>query len=283
VSNLEALNTRILPVPEFLAALASPRHALELNTYGHQVIHKGWIVMRRAIPEHLLYLVDQHAMEGRVAGRPVRLQVGDFVWVSPGAQHEFRVPAGGQPFGMYHTKILLRSRNGRESLRLKRDGVVLQSAERIQSTFAELIEAARSDSPFADARRRALVTLLFTRALEMLATNQPDGPVLDARQRKALAEFFQSRIAQRPSPGDLAKVLRLNPEYFARVFRNTHGISPRAWMVRERLHAAARRLQETPLTISEIAYELGFKDVFLFSRQFSQTFGRSPRAYRKEV
>ena len=43
---------------------------------------------------------------------------------------------------------------------------------------------------------------------------------------------------------------------------------------------ARQLLAETGLTISQIAEALGFRDVFFFSRQFTQRTGQTPSAYR---
>jgi AraC-like DNA-binding protein len=51
--------------------------------------------------------------------------------------------------------------------------------------------------------------------------------------------------------------------------------------MRQRLHYAAQRLLESGLNVTEAALELGYSDVFLFSRQFKQVLGCSPRTYRQ--
>ena len=48
-----------------------------------------------------------------------------------------------------------------------------------------------------------------------------------------------------------------------------------------RLHKAKTLLESSDLTISEIAYEVGFSDPSYFSRTFSEEFGQSPRSFQK--
>lgn len=50
-----------------------------------------------------------------------------------------------------------------------------------------------------------------------------------------------------------------------------------------RLHKAKDLLQNADLTISEVAYDVGFKDPAYFSRSFSEEFGMSPRDFRNEM
>ena len=40
-------------------------------------------------------------------------------------------------------------------------------------------------------------------------------------------------------------------------------------------------LEESELSITEVAHQLGYPDVYLFSRQFKTIMGVSPRAFRQ--
>ncbi len=48
-----------------------------------------------------------------------------------------------------------------------------------------------------------------------------------------------------------------------------------------RLHKAKAILQNTDLNISQVAYEVGFRDPKYFSRTFAEEFGQLPKAFRK--
>jgi AraC-like DNA-binding protein len=267
----------------FFASILSPKVRVEFSTFGHNTLNRSWLVMPRAIPEHMFYLMEERAIEGRVAGRRMRLSAGDLLWMSPGVIHEWRIPPGAPGFRLYHTKLTLRRAPAAPSLRLKRDYLLLRNAAGLGPLFAQLLHEITSDAAFAEERRRAQLVMFLSEILRRSAATGDGGRVLTQHQCRALSEYFHQHALKRPSVSDLAEVLRLSPEYFAIVFKQTYGISPRAWLVRERMHLAARRLQESQLTISEVAYEFGYPDVFLFSRQFSQTFGQSPRAYRRQL
>jgi len=120
------------------------------------------------------------------------------------------------------------------------------------------------------------LSILFFRA-----SDPPETRTLTPSQQNALAALMENA---RPDtwlkPRDMAKAVGLSPDYFSRVFHRSHAISPRQWLVQERLSYAVVLLQETPLRIGEIAQRLGYANPHLFSRQFSAYFGRSPRSYR---
>jgi AraC-like DNA-binding protein len=52
------------------------------------------------------------------------------------------------------------------------------------------------------------------------------------------------------------------------------------FIVEARLNRARQLLLESTLSVSQIADELGYEDVFFFSRQFKERTGRTPTEYR---
>lgn len=81
----------------------------------------------------------------------------------------------------------------------------------------------------------------------------------------------------------LARLARLSPYHFIRVFEAITGITPHQYLIRTRLRRAATRLRTEPERIVEIALSCGFGDVSNFNRVFRAEFGVSPRAYRSRA
>ena len=59
------------------------------------------------------------------------------------------------------------------------------------------------------------------------------------------------------------------------------GMSPLDALREYRLAQAAQWLAETPITVSEVAYGVGFRSVPHFSVSFRERYGESPSAYRQ--
>lgn len=281
MSEVSSFRIQSMAPEAFLRTLAHPRATVQVLACSHANTYPHWVVQRRVIAEHLVYLVTGHGVEGRVAGKAVRLEPGSFMWVMPGTAHEFKLLPGQDSFSVYYMKAIVQAPGERRMLRLKDEFVSCRHAQALQPWYEALADESRAPQPFGELRRRNLLALLFSGALRMATRPEGQGPVFDDRQRRSLAAYMQDHAAERPSPSDLAALLRLNADYFARVFQRSFGLSPRAWILRERLRVAAMRLSDSNLSISELAYALGYKDVYLFSRQFKQVFGRSPRAYRR--
>lgn len=80
---------------------------------------------------------------------------------------------------------------------------------------------------------------------------------------------------------DVAKACGLSPRQLQRRFQDAFGMTPQEFLLRTRITAAARLLEETNLPAGEIAEQCGFVDQSSFSLHFRKWTGMSPIAYRK--
>lgn len=79
----------------------------------------------------------------------------------------------------------------------------------------------------------------------------------------------------------LAKIAGMSNNHFIRRFKELFGVLPSKYLVRIRIQAACRMLEQSNETVSSIAIHSGFYDHSHFSRVFSEVMGMSPSAYRK--
>ena len=95
-------------------------------------------------------------------------------------------------------------------------------------------------------------------------------------------EVFCDEWNQNEKIEKYAKMCGISVTYFYRCFRKWSGISPVEYRNRLRLSNAQSLLRCTDMQIKEIADTVGFEDPFYFCRVFSESFGLSPQAYRKQ-
>jgi transcriptional regulator GlxA family with amidase domain len=81
----------------------------------------------------------------------------------------------------------------------------------------------------------------------------------------------------------LARIARLSPYHFLRIFEGLTGATPYQYLLRMRLRQAAVRLRTESGRILDIAYDSGFGDISNFNRTFRAEFRVSPRVYRSQV
>ena len=81
----------------------------------------------------------------------------------------------------------------------------------------------------------------------------------------------------------LAESAGLSVYHFARVFKETVGMTPHAFVMSRRVAKAQKLLVGTELPISEIARTVGFADQSHLTRRFREAFGMSPGQYRRSA
>ncbi len=148
----------------------------------------------------------------------------------------------------------------------------------------------------------------LTRRIVQLSEVAPDVSAMllaavleDLRKRPALKEASPSRhqIHQRrvtelmakiyadagPLPGvsQMAKLMGMSPAHFSRVFHRISGQSAKDFLLGCRMSRARHLLAETDFSVTQIADQLDYADVYFFSRQFKQKAGMSPKAFRDGV
>ena len=73
----------------------------------------------------------------------------------------------------------------------------------------------------------------------------------------------------------------ISPFHFLRLFSSVLGVTPHQYLVRSRLRHAARLLADDCLSITDVAYDVGFGDLSNFVRTFHRAAGVSPRRFRE--
>lgn len=82
---------------------------------------------------------------------------------------------------------------------------------------------------------------------------------------------------------EVARACGLSMRHFQRRFQHAFGFSPQEFLMKTRVTAALKLLEETTLSASEIADRCGFVDGSSFAEHFRQRVGQSPTTYRKSM
>jgi len=103
---------------------------------------------------------------------------------------------------------------------------------------------------------------------------------LPPRVLRRIREYIDGNIDQRISVELLAGLANLSVCYFVRAFKQSTGITPHDYLIRQRVERTKQLLSDSDMPLSEIALVAGFADQSHFSRRFRQHVGMSPRDYR---
>lgn len=240
----------------------------------------SWDSGSRCLQDTVIWLIDSGEIADRINGKGVHLRPGSFHIMWPGVPHNLRsVPSAGF-LRNFSLRYELRSKG--KLLRLQPDTI-----HQIQgSDYAFWLRSINLES-FGNKRFQSVIVRSLLAGLLAQVFSRPDtdssrrgGQGFSLGDERALVEFAENRLGEDIQPRDLAGVLRLSPPYFARKFRQHFGLSPRAWINRERLNRAAGLLIDSRYSIKEIAAMTGFVDQRFFSLQFRRQYGCTPTAYR---
>jgi AraC-like DNA-binding protein len=96
----------------------------------------------------------------------------------------------------------------------------------------------------------------------------------------AVYKYVQHHFKDNISLGTIANISNLTPQSFCRLFKKRTGKNFVEYLNEVRVAAACKYLLDTDWSISEIAYNCGYKTVSNFNKLFKSITGTSPKIYR---
>ena len=78
----------------------------------------------------------------------------------------------------------------------------------------------------------------------------------------------------------LARVSRVSQAHFARSFKDAFGVPPHRYLLTRRIERAKTLLRDTDVSITDIAFQTGWKSLGTFGRIFRDVTGESPGQLR---
>lgn len=99
---------------------------------------------------------------------------------------------------------------------------------------------------------------------------------------KSILLFLEKNYGSNLSLKDIASHANISERECGRCFKAQLGLTPLEYLLNLRLNKACALLENTSLSIGEIASACGFASASYFSKQFRGRFRTTPRAFRKE-
>lgn len=103
------------------------------------------------------------------------------------------------------------------------------------------------------------------------------GGLAPWQERKAKEALLEGALALK----DVARECGLSVSHFSRAFRETSGLAPHQWLLRQRLETAKRLLATSRMSLAEVAIASGFGSQSYLTRFFSRRIGVSPGVWRR--
>lgn len=108
-------------------------------------------------------------------------------------------------------------------------------------------------------------------------TNKPTDPRLNQ-----VFQFIEANYDRPITLDDVAQAVGYSPAYLTDLMRRQTGQPIYQWIVQRRMTVACSLLRETNQSVEQIAQSVGYRYTGCFFRQFRQSFGTTPKVWRKE-
>ncbi|MDO9563230.1 MAG: AraC family transcriptional regulator [Bradyrhizobium sp.] len=126
-------------------------------------------------------------------------------------------------------------------------------------------------------------TLFASRFVAVVSGRPQEAAATGARDRRRAVEtalWIDAHSHENIDLEQAAAQAGTSPFHFLRLFSAVLGVTPHQYLVRSRLRHAARLLADNEISVTDVAYDVGFGDLSNFVRTFHRAAGVSPRRFR---
>jgi AraC-like DNA-binding protein/mannose-6-phosphate isomerase-like protein (cupin superfamily) len=264
-----------------------------------------WHIKERTLLDYLIVLIEKGAGCFKVGGNEFTVGQGDMVWIPPATPHDME----GYPPVMHclfiHFDLIYNPERSHWDACIPggvldmspwseimhppiNDPVIgkwkgklpFQASPRINSLFKSICIEHRHSA----AKSAMLTSAMMTELLhELILLCIPAGecPPLHFNEVQETALHIERNPGEKLDIAGLSARLRMSQSHFRMLFKKVTGTSPRTLHRKACIRRSCELLSYSRLTVSEIAYRLGFSTVHHFSRAFHDVMGLWPRDYRK--
>jgi AraC-like DNA-binding protein len=258
-----------------------------VHWFGRYAGYPNWNIptSRLAVDMIAFLFIEQEYCQAIINGVTLSLKTGDLLVIKGADAFEFSHDSA-HPHRNLSTALALKQsgvanqllhRNFKRRYSIKKPELYVAEFEKVLTTFAQ--EGAFRDLAISGAIMQWLAYLLHTLRPPMARTSLELRTVVD---RVLAAEAWaMSRLGEKITIDAWSRAVRLNADYFGRIFKRETGKRPMEWLNEQRLQMVAQLLANTHKSVGEISETCGFTNPFYLSRLFKMHYGIAPRGYRK--
>ena len=249
-------------------------------------LHDWELAPHRHARLHQVLLIANGGGWATLDGKTHALPTGSLVNVPPERVHSFRFEKDTR--GWVTTladELLDELLVGVGTLRSELDQACVLSADTFvtQTVHQIWLEFSAQEKARALVLRGLSGVLLGWVARQLAQSTLADAKFNDSELVQRFKELIELNFKAHWTVSQYAKALSISPTHLSRLTRAANGSSALRMIEARLMREARRNLAYTNLSISSIAYTLGFTDPAYFSRVFTRDAGISPKAFRAQI
>ncbi|MGZ3793165.1 MAG: helix-turn-helix domain-containing protein [Bdellovibrio sp.] len=250
---------------------------------GLLVIHQkipGNEVGRHSHGEHEFFLPLQGEIKVQYEEKTVKAGPGRMLYVPPKLDHSFSSTAQGSGERVI---LLIENKLWQKHAKAQYNPTSLATNSLAKEIIFYLLihQKAHGVKYFISALIETLVEALTGAQIteNRLFVEHIQGKLSDERIRKS-AQLINENLAE-VSISEIAKQSGLSQRNFSRLFIKETGMTPKDYLILQRIEKAKSLLKETRLTITDISLEVGYNSLSKFIETFRKIEGILPSDFRK--
>ena len=149
--------------------------------------------------------------------------------------------------------------------------------------FSMLAEYKNNSPDLEDYAKSSIIQLLLFAGKHARNTNEYN-PVYINSTHKIISEitgYVNNNYDEEINLSKISELFHISPCHFSRTFKKETGLAFSDYLNNVRIKEARKLIHNTDMTISEIAFSVGYKSSTHFGRIFKEIVGTSPLAYKK--
>lgn len=164
---------------------------------------------------------------------------------------------------------------------------VVLNGEGLEQDFRDMLEHV-SDGTIVQSERFDRAAVDFLQLITKLSKidkmrNNSNGDLMSVEdEMNTLIEYITLNPKRIVSNQELADAIFRSKDYVIKRFSTNFGVTPYEYQIQQKIFSAKNMLENTKLSVKEVASAVGYDDQHYFSYMFKKRCGLSPTQYRKK-
>lgn len=250
------------------------------------VLHDWELTPHRHARLHQILLIQSGGGTAKLDGQNYPLHAGSLVNVPIGHVHAFSFQKNTNGWvttfaDEFFDEVFASGGNVRQDLQqasvLDADATVNQIVQQIWQEFSS------EEKGRTQILRGLSSVLLGLVARQLGSVHSKESPSADSNIALKFKALIEAHYTEHWPVSAYANALSISPTHLTRLTKANLGVSALRLIEARIMKEARRNLAYTHLSISTIAYSLGYTDPAYFSRVFTRDAGISPKAFRSQI